>query len=433
MIRKKLFIRFVGVLAVVFFALLCTWSLKYKWVHASDETALKTFATQRSSQDSRSVATFPAEKPAVFPQKAIRGNVRTKPKSSLLEMLENTKQSRSSLVQAAWPTDIKTSMRRLIIVGEARTGSSFLGDSFNQHPDVFYLFEPLHGVAPPKLANDPRPMKFLEGILRCKFEFPQYVQEIEKFRRFSSRALSSPPMCPENLEKKLTLKQKILKCAHLNPYNMESACTNYSKTVVKILTARIPNFRVDSIFPLCNSCDCGIIYLVRDPRSLIFSHMKVGFAWRSRKTNTASPQPVIRQYSKQICQQLEENVRIFENRTSWIKYRSFLLRYEDLARNPLEILRKVYKFVGLDMQKSSLDWIKAHTGEGKTSEKEERNHFSTKRNSKVVVDRWRFDMDPCVVNIVEESCHSVMTLLGYKPVNKSDKTLYDLDVSLSDD
>ena len=77
-------------------------------------------------------------------------------------------------------------------------------------------------------------------------------------------------------------------------------------------------------------------------------------------------------------------------------------------------------------------WIKTHTGEGATNEKEEKNHFSTNRNSKVIVDKWRFDMDSCIVNIIEESCQSLMRLLGYRPVNRSDKIQYDLAVSLSD-
>lgn len=431
-IRKKWFIRSIGILAVAFSTLLFTWTLTHERVHSSDETALKSIARPV-------IVTYPAEKPfaAVLPLKAGRGNAYTKSPSTLpviqTTWLENVEQSRSSLIKAAWLADMKASVLRLIIVGQARTGSSFLGDAFNQHPDVFYLFEPLYGVAPPKLASDPRPMKFLEGILRCKFEFPQYIQEIEKFRRFSSKALSSPPLCAEkNQTSNQTPNQKKLKCVHLNPYNMESVCSKYSKTILKILTARIPNFRVDSLFPLCNSSDCGIIYLVRDPRSLIFSHMKVDFAWGNQNTKDTSPQPVIRQYSKQICQQIEQNVRIFENRPSWMKSRSYMFRYEGLARNPVEILRKAYKMAGLDMGKSSLEWIKAHTGEGTSSEKEEKNHYSTKRNSKVVVDRWRVDMDPCIVNVIEESCNSVMRLLGYKPVDRSDKTQYDLDVSLSD-
>jgi len=426
LVRKKLFIRLLGALAVASSVSLFTWTLTHQRIHKDEESSRKSLDAEGSRQDS-SFGARVTEHRAVISETALQGNVISKATArsspSQTAEQENVKLSRSSLIQTARLEDMKTSIRTLIIVGQARTGSSFLGDAFNQHPDVFYLFEPLYGVAPPKQPNDPRPMKFLKGMLRCKFEFPRYVQEIEKFRRFSSKALSSPPLCQNQTRKKL-------QCVHLNADNMESVCKNYSKTVLKILTPRIPSFRVDSLFPLCNSSDCGIVYLVRDPRSLVFSHMKVGFAWETN--NSLSPQPIIRQYSEAICQQVEENVRIFENRPGWMKPRSYMLRYEDLARNPVEILRRVYKLTGLDMQKSSLDWIKAHTGEGAADEKEEQNHFSTNRNSKIVVDKWRVDMDPCIVTIIEESCQSLMRLLGYKPVNRSDKTQYDLTVSLSD-
>ena len=43
--------------------------------------------------------------------------------------------------------DSSTSKRvNVIIVSEPRSGSSFWGQIFNQHPNVFYLFEPLRAV-----------------------------------------------------------------------------------------------------------------------------------------------------------------------------------------------------------------------------------------------------------------------------------------------
>ena len=43
--------------------------------------------------------------------------------------------------------DSSTSKRvNVIIVSEPKSGSSFLGQIFNQHPNVFYLFEPLRAV-----------------------------------------------------------------------------------------------------------------------------------------------------------------------------------------------------------------------------------------------------------------------------------------------
>lgn len=332
--------------------------------------------------------------------------------------------------------DVTSSERNLIIAAQPRTGSSFLGDALNQHPNVFYLFEPLYVANSPKHSNDASSLKFLEGVLHCKFNSPQYVREIHKFRRFSSKALSSPPLCKTNTHEQSPQSQKS-RCTVLTSSNMESTCKlrNYSRTIMKILTPRIPSLKIDSLFPLCNSKYCSILYLVRDPRAIIYSHMKVGFMTLEKIRNITaykdSRRPLIRLYSTQVCQQIEANVRIFQTLPGHMKRKHKMIRYEDLARDPIQILTRIYKMAGLNMTESTLQWITSHTGEEKTSERDKKNEFSTKRNSKAVIDTWRLEMDPCFVDIVEESCRSVMKLLGYRMVNRSEKLQYDLNVSLS--
>ena len=332
-------------------------------------------------------------------------------------------------------SDFTVPRRNVIIVAEPRTGSSFLGDAFNQNPDIFYLFEPLRGVMnhPLQYINDPRPMQFLAGILRCKFTSPTYVKEIEKFRRFSSNALSSPPLCAT----KTSLYTPKKKCNALSTRNMEHVCKlDYRVTVMKILTSRIPRNKVESLFPLCNTTNCTIIYLVRDPRPVIFSHMKVGIqTWQNFKirANSNAPRPSVRMYSAHLCRQIEANVKAFMNFTGKMNNRYHMLRYEDLARNPVETLQRAFKIGGVTMQNNTLQWIKNHTLVRKLNLKDERNDFSTNRNSKALIDKWRLEVDPCLVNIIEDSCRSVMRLLGYKPLNRSEKMQYNLTVSLYDD
>lgn len=330
------------------------------------------------------------------------------------------------------PEGVKSSRTNVIILAQPRTGSSFLGDAFNQHPDVFYLFEPLHGIvhSPLQHLKDPKPMQFLAEMLRCKFSLLTYVKQIERFRRFSSNALSSPPLCA----KKTFVDTPRKKCSPLSTRNVEAVCkSNYNVTVMKILTSRIPNGTVKSLFPLCNSTNCTIIYLVRDPRPVVFSHMKVGMqSWQNFKTrgaNDTAPRPSIKMYSAMVCEQIEANVKIFKNLTGWMKSRYRILRYEDLAVHPTETLRGVYKMAGLTMVNSTLEWIELHT----TGKRGKSYHsYSTKRNSKATVDNWRLEIDPCVVNIIENSCRFVLKLLGYKPLNGSEQMQYNLNVSLID-
>lgn len=323
----------------------------------------------------------------------------------------------------------------LLIVAEARTGSSFLGDAFNQNPNVFYLFEPLYGVNPPSHNNGARSLQFLKGILNCTFTPQRYVREIAKFRRFSSNALSSPPLCKEKTYFSTPLK----KCQSLNPGNMRAVCMkNHSAVVLKVLVGRIPEYRVDSLFPVCNPRDCTILYLVRDPRAVLYSHMKVAMINFEAVENSSvykaqnSPHPLIALYSKQLCQRMEANVKILQGLQLDTKNRNFMLRYEDLAKNPIETLKRAYKVAGIPMMNSTLHWIRSHTEDAKISKSEERNEFSTKRNSKDVVDKWRLEMDRCLVDIVERSCRPVMKLLGYKSVSWSPELQYDLNSSLSD-
>lgn len=333
----------------------------------------------------------------------------------------------------------KASRRSVIIAAPARSGSSFLGDAFNQHHKVFYLFEPLYGVNPPSHTNDVRSMQFLDGILRCKFSSARYVQQIDRFRRFSSNALSSPPLCA----RKTYLETPKKRCESLKPANMEAVCkNNYSAVVMKVLTSRLPEFKIDSLFPVCKSSDCSVLYLVRDPRAVIFSHMKVGMIkWEqianrsSYKAQNLRPRPLISIYSTSICQRMEQNVKVFRNLPREISRRFHMLRYEDIAKNPVETLRTVFKMAaGLEITNTTLRWIISNTGtDPKLSTVDETNEFSTKRNSKAVLGNWRLEMEPCFVDIVEESCRSVMNLLGYKLIKRSSKVQYDLNVPLVDD
>lgn len=350
---------------------------------------------------------------------------------------ESVKQKFGQVDGIYTPESVTSYKGNLIIAAQPRTGSSFLGDAFNQHPDVFYLFEPLRGIvnSPLQHLKDPKPMQFLAGILHCKFSQPTYIKHIQNFRRFSSNALSSPPLCAKKTFRDTTRK----KCVSLSTINMGAVCkSNYNVTVMKILTSRIPNGTVKSLFPLCDSTNCTIIYLVRDPRPVVFSQMKVGIqSWQNfkvRGSHDTAPRPSIQMYSASVCRQIEANVKTFKNLTGWMKSRYHILRYEDLAGNATETLRRVYKMVGLEMVNSTLEWIELHTtGKRGSSKRDSQNYnYSTRRNSKAAIDNWRLEIDPCVVHIIEHSCRSVMKLLGYKPLNGSEQMQYNLNVSLTD-
>lgn len=50
-------------------------------------------------------------------------------------------------LEFASPPTPQPKIKLVIIVAGYRTGSTFVGEFFNQHPDVFYIFEPLYYTA----------------------------------------------------------------------------------------------------------------------------------------------------------------------------------------------------------------------------------------------------------------------------------------------
>lgn len=82
----------------------------------------------------------------------------------------------------------RTAKKNLIIMSHGRSGSTLMGDIFNHHPSVFYMYEPLQTVervTPTTLGTsknyNERAMEFLSGIFRCSFDSPEMLADIENF------------------------------------------------------------------------------------------------------------------------------------------------------------------------------------------------------------------------------------------------------------
>ena len=100
-----------------------------------------------------------------------------------------TKPPRSDSFTPSSILDSSTTKRvNVIIVSEPRSGSSFLGQIFNQHPNVFYLFEALRAVTVvtnedlylnlPSENYNRLALKLLFEILNCRFRSSVYLDHI---------------------------------------------------------------------------------------------------------------------------------------------------------------------------------------------------------------------------------------------------------------
>jgi len=94
----------------------------------------------------------------------------------------------------------------------------------------------------------------------------------------------------------------------------------------------------------------------------------------------------------------------------WLKDRSKVFRYEDLAVNTVNIARELYRFAGFDWSKSVDKWISAHNRP--PSNTKEKSAYSLYRNDSHVIDKWE-NVPEDLIKVVEEVCSDLMEMLGY--------------------
>ncbi|KAJ0056786.1 hypothetical protein NL108_017644, partial [Boleophthalmus pectinirostris] len=184
-----------------------------------------------------------------------------------------------------------TRRTQVLLLTTTRCGSTFIGQLLNQHPDVFYLFEPLYHVQAsivPRIhmASDRQVMlgasrDLLWSLFQCDlYALESYVRPAPAnhmldnlFRQGASRNLCQPPVCQafkpgESLEEWQCKK----KCSPLNLTLAAQACRE--KPHVAMKTVRMPV--VEDLRPLLEDprLNIKVIQLVRDPRGILSSRIE---------------------------------------------------------------------------------------------------------------------------------------------------------------
>ena len=304
----------------------------------------------------------------------------------------------------------------IIIMSFPRSGSSFLGDIFNQHPRVFYLFEPLRTVQRSFTENSlfefdfssssyqDRVFEFLEDITNCRFASEIFIRYLLPQDRHHSLALTSSPFCLKN--------GTSMVCQKLESHQLEDVCkNNYTVFAAKILTPRILSshgeWTNEKLLQRCSSSsasECKIIHLVRDPRAVVESLKSLKFFRRSH-----DPRRELSWFVKKICHQMEFDVKVGKLLRTSLPDGYKLIRFEDLAQHPLPVANELYKFTGIEMLHTIKQWLNETTN----SRNGHGNAYSTSRNSQQVVSNWRAKMSPATVKIIEKYCGSTMRQLNY--------------------
>ncbi|KAM9376133.1 carbohydrate sulfotransferase 1-like [Pholidichthys leucotaenia] len=347
----------------------------------------------------------------------------------------------------------------ILILATTRSGSSFVGQLFNQHPEVFYLFEPLYHVQLallPRLAHsrnltERRVMlgaarDLLRSLFHCHLSsLESYIQPRPSkhatdklFRRGASRSLCSPPVCEAPLDPKeqsMVLADEgecVKKCGPLNVSLAADACR--AKRHAAIKTVRIPQISDLRALMEDPKLNLKVVQLVRDPRGILASRIETFRdtyrLWRLWRATGRRPHNLDLGQINTVCEDFFRSVSTGLARPPWLKGKYMLLRYEDLARFPLQKTRELYRFLGLVLDHSVEEWIMNNTrGNSGLSSWQK---YTTVRDSAANAENWRVKLSFDMVVYTQTACQPLLGLLGYKAVFHP-KELRNLSHSLVED
>ncbi|XP_047458104.1 carbohydrate sulfotransferase 3a [Mugil cephalus] len=340
--------------------------------------------------------------------------------------------------------------KHILLMATTRTGSSFVGEFFNQHREnMFYLFEPLwHVERMLTTATEANNGTALAGIYRdvlqalflCDFSpLEKYITPPPQdhvtpalFRRESSLSLCEEHVCsPVNKDVVERYHCKTRRCGPLNLTLASESCLSKQHHAVKTVRVR----QLETLQPLVEDprLDVRVIQLVRDPRAILASRM-VAFSSKYQTWKAWAQDGQVPEDDEEVkrlkgnCDHIRMSAEVGLSQPRWLRSRYMLVRYEDIARYPMQKAEEMYRFTGIPFSSQAREWILRNT----QTTQEASGIYSTQKNSSEQAEKWRFSIPFTLAQVVQRVCGPTMKLFGYRFV-ENEKTLINKSISLLED
>ncbi|KAM5290283.1 carbohydrate sulfotransferase 7 [Glossophaga mutica] len=349
-----------------------------------------------------------------------------------------------------------------------RTGSSFLGELFNQHPDVFYLYEPMWHLWQALYPGDAESLQgalrdMLRSLFRCDFSVLRLytppgdpavrapdsanLTTATLFRWRTNKVICSPPLCPGAARARAEVGLiEDAACERTCPpvalRALEAECRKYPVVVIK--DVRLLDLGV--LVPLLRDpgLNLKVVQLFRDPRAVHNSRLKSrqgllresiqvlrtrqrgdrfhrvllahGVGARPGGQSRALPAAprtdfFLTSALEVICEAWLRDLLFAHGAPVWLRRRYLRLRYEDLVRQPRAQLRRLLHFAGLRAL-AALDTFALNMTRGRAYGADRPFHLSA-RDAREAVHAWRERLSQDQVRQVEAACAPAMRLLAY--------------------
>ncbi|KAG6940809.1 carbohydrate sulfotransferase 4 [Chelydra serpentina] len=326
------------------------------------------------------------------------------------------------------PQEEKPAQVHILILSSWRSGSSFTGQLFSQHPEVFYLMEPAWHVWTAMYQNRAKTLQMaardlIRSVFLCDMSvFDAYMStqrnKSDLFQWETSRALCSPPACDLFQRNHIISKTACKTLCSRYPFSkVEEACKTYSHTVLK----EVRFFDLTALYPLFTDpfLNLKIIHLVRDPRAVFHSREKIVADLMRDSNIVVGPQKNQGERGpynvmQEIC---KSHIRIYTEGSqalpNFLKGRYMLVRYEDIVNDPLAKAAQMYKFAELHFTPKLQVWVYNIThGKGLGTQAFD----ISPRDAVNVSQAWRKNLPFQKIAKLQNVCKDAMDLLGYRLV-----------------
>ncbi len=330
--------------------------------------------------------------------------------------------------------DWKHRHKKVLILAQGRSGSSFLGEIFNQHPDVLYLYEPLHaykifsmtGIFPAGTYGV-NALQVLFDLFNCHFSslqdyltFISFPELSSPHFRLASKTLSSPPFCKARATQDVYDKQSAEQyrefCPQLHFKKVTNACKVKRYTVVKDLAHRMPLENTTNLERLMTlQGDLHLVYLVRDPRAVVMSMKRMYWIGDGPE----SKYPDVESAASFLCKQTLEMLWGIDRWSVPFGPRVHLIRYEDLASNSVQKAEELFESLGITFPDEVRHWVQLNTNSNQSNKIDP--YRVDHRNASLSLHSWKSSISNQELKLIQDQCLTAMSILKY---NTFDDVVY---------
>ncbi|CAN0174512.1 carbohydrate sulfotransferase 4-like [Lampetra fluviatilis] len=330
-----------------------------------------------------------------------------------------------------------------LILSSWRSGSSFLGQLFNQHPGVFYLMEPMKHIWTKLSQSRESALRgatrdLLRSLSACdETAFQFYIDNPRRlnslFMFHTSAALCTVPACPAEAAAAANTSAGIpcwQSCGSAPFEGIGRACEQRRHMVIK----SVRFFDISSLRPLVAdpAVRLKIIHLVRDPRAVLSSRRKLnGYSLAGDDQMVLGRAKVDQQSDavevmNMICRGMDDigagvaeedaassvgGRRGGEGGSDVLRDAYMAVRYEDLVSRPEETTRDMFRFADIELPAAVLSWVRDMT----QGQREGPGGFEVERlRSLAVARKWRWSVSFEDARSTQRACRGAMQRFRYR-------------------